>query len=147
MVFLIVLMGGRAFAEGGEVCKVLQVVDGDTMWVTCKGKEIQIRLLRINAPERGCPGSSQAAEALERLAPLDSKVRLEFEGRRKGKRERLLAYVWRDGLMINAELVRLGWACFRFKDGFGKYAERFRSAESEARSNNRGLSPFWPGCQ
>jgi len=124
-----------------ELCRVLKVVDGDTIDILYHGKKERIRLLRIDTPERKKYGYKQAKKALKKLVD-GRKVRVEFEVPDKlarGGFGRILAYVWVDDMNVNVEMVRLGWSRFWVKYGKGKYAEEFREAEREAREVKRGL--------
>jgi micrococcal nuclease len=137
--------GDRAVA-GSRVgpCEVLRVVDGDTLHVRVPGSptpDEKIRMLRINTPEHDQPGFERATAAL--LALIDGKqVELEWEKPDAAERDeygRLLAYVWVGETLTNLELVRQGWTRFFTKYGGGRYADRFRAAEDEARAAKRGL--------
>ena len=137
--------GGGAGADGRVgPCEVLRVVDGDTLHVRVAGSptpDEKIRLLRINTPERDQPGYERATAALMALVAGRS-VELEWERPEAAERDeygRLLAYVWVDGTLVNLELVRQGFTRFFTKYGPGRYAERFRAAEEEARAAKRGL--------
>jgi endonuclease YncB( thermonuclease family) len=69
---------------------VLQAADGDTFQLTTG---IQIRLLGINAPDRGHDGYTQAKERLTNL--LEGKVvYLEYDRYQDDKYGRILAWVW-----------------------------------------------------
>jgi endonuclease YncB( thermonuclease family) len=48
-------------------------------------------------------------------------------------------YVFADGENVNIEMVRLGWSKHYIKYGTGKYKEKFKAAETEAREAGRGL--------
>ena len=123
----------RTLAEG-EPARVLYVVDGDTVNVLWRGNNVRVRLLSINTPERDRPGYAEATDALRRLV-AGRDVRLEFErpGRpERGKYGRLLAYVFVEGMNVNAEMVRLGHSRFWTKFGPGRYAADFRQAERKA---------------
>jgi endonuclease YncB( thermonuclease family) len=120
-------------------CKVLEVIDGDTIVVEWRGRTEHVRLLRVNAPERGQPGFHEAKALLERLTK-DMTVALEFE--RPGERDRyarLLCYVFAEGSHVNLEVVRAGCSPFWTKYGDGRYALAFRLAEMEARAKRAGL--------
>ena len=58
---------------------------------------------------------------------------------------RLLAYVYRgrDGLFVNAELARLGYAQPLTIAPDVRYAERFAALAGDARKHGRGL---WSAC-
>jgi len=124
-----------------ELCRVLKIIDGDTIDILYHGQKERIRLLRIDTPERNHRGHYQAKKALKKLI-AGRKVRLEFEipGKlERGGYGRILAYIWVDDVNVNVEMVRLGWSLFWTKYGEGKFAEEFRGAEREASEVNKGL--------
>ena len=125
---------------------VVRVVDGDTIRVRYEGRDEPVRLLCINTPERGKPGFEEATEAMRGLVEGRAVV-LEFERPGEPERDRygrLLAYVFLDGLNVNAEMVRLGLTPFWTKYGEGRLAAEFREAEIEAKAEKRGL---WGNAQ
>jgi micrococcal nuclease len=135
-----------AVASGGRVgpCEVIRVVDGDTLHVRIPGSptpDEKIRMLRIDTPEHDQSGFERATAAL--LALIDGRpVELEWEKQDAAERDdygRLLAYVWVGETLTNLELVRQGGTRFFTKYGTGRYADRFRAAEDEARAAKRGL--------
>lgn len=73
-------------------------------------------------------------------------VRLEFDVERRDRYDRLLAYVRRvsDGMFVNAELVRSGYAQTMTIPPNVRYADRFLQLQREARREGRGL---WGGCE
>jgi micrococcal nuclease len=61
---------------------------------------------------------------------------------------RLLRYVWVDGVLINAELVREGWAQSSSYPPDVRYQACFRQLEREAREAGRGIwAPAAPTAQ
>jgi micrococcal nuclease len=94
---------------------VVHVVDGDTIHVELDGRIEKVRYIGVNAPEihhptKGEePGGREAREVNRRLVEGKA-VRLELDVRERDRNSRLLAYVFVDGTMVNAELVRLGYA-------------------------------------
>ncbi len=109
------------------VCRVVRVVDGDTIRVVYKGREEPVRLLTINTPENGEPGFEEATEALRRLVQ-GRHVLLEFEKpgvEARDRYRRLLAYVF---VNANVEMVRLGHSPFWTRYGRGRYAHEFERA-------------------
>lgn len=122
-------------------CRVAHVVDGDTLDVECRSFTDQVRMLRIDTPEAGQLGHSEARGALLELVG-DRDVHLLFEERgvrQRGNYGRLLAYVYADGRNVNVELVRLGWSTFWTDFGEGRFAGAFSAAEKEAKEAQRGL--------
>src|SRR5262245_22788832 len=80
-------------------CVVRMVLDGDTIECSRLGR---VRLLGIDAPE-GDQGSygDEARSALLALLGLRDTVQLEFDLEGRDQYDRLLAYVWKDGAMVN----------------------------------------------
>ncbi len=92
---------------------VRNVIDGDT-FSTTQGEKI--RLLGINTPEirhETSPAQPYGDEAKAALLQLISgqQLRLSFDSEKKDRYQRTLAHVYRrDGLWVNAEMIRLGLA-------------------------------------
>ena len=117
-----------------EEARVVRVIDGDT-FVIDSGE--RVRLIGINAPERGHRCYEEAKEELEKLV-LGKKVMLE-----KGKRDRdvygrLLRYVFVNNTFVNYELVRRGYATPYFIEKDEKYRDSILLAEKVARSKKAG---------
>lgn len=137
--------------ERGEdlVGAVVRVVDGDTVWVRLAGGVEKVRYIGIDAPEtshptRGEEPGGRAATLVNSRLVGDRTVRLEPDVQRRDRYGRLLAYVWvaaPDGgeLMVNAELVRLGYAAVLTVPPNVRHAELFRKLAIEAREHRRGL--------
>ena len=67
-------------------------------------------------------------------------VRLEFDGQRRDKYGRTLAYVWVGNRMLNEELIRAGLAHAEMQYHYSQAMKsRFRRGEAEARAAHRGL--------
>ncbi len=89
-----------------ETAVVERVIDGDTI-VIDSGESV--RLLGINAPERGEHYSDEAKKFLEGMV-VNKTVRLEYSGTKYDKYGRLLAYLYIGKEDVNIELVRNGLA-------------------------------------
>lgn len=92
-------------------------VDGDTARViTPEGKNFSVRFLSIDTPETHYNGKSQgewgdrAANRLQEILPTGTRVQLEFGDQVCDPNGRVLAYVIKDGVNINEQMVREGWA-------------------------------------
>jgi len=131
-----------AHAGAGERVRVVRVIDGDTLVVA--GGE-RVRLIGVDTPELRpveCYGRAATAE-LRRLVG-GGQVRLERDVDERDRYGRLLAYVRRDdGLFVNAELVRRGFAQPLTVPPNVRHAARFRRLAREARAARRGL---WRVC-
>lgn len=83
------------------------VVDGDTIDVEGVGR---IRLVGVNTPERGQPGYREAKDFVKSMC-LGRTVQLDIDdAKRHDKYGRVLAVVYVDGVNLNRELLRRGYA-------------------------------------
>lgn len=123
----------------GEEAYVDYVVDGDTINVTMGGKEYRVRYIGMNTPETDEPFGDDATRANRGLVTGKTVIMVKdvSETDRYG---RLLRYVYLpDGTMVNAELVRLGYAQIATYPPDVKHEALFLKLEQEARNSNRGL--------
>jgi micrococcal nuclease len=124
--------------------RVTQVVDGDTIEVELQGRRERVRYIGIDTPEtkhpnRGVePYGPEATEANRRLVQ-GQMVRLEFDVQPRDQYGRLLAYVYVGELMVNAELVRQGYALLSTYPPNVKHEALFVRLQREAREAKRGL--------
>lgn len=137
------LLASAAHGERTEGV-VLRVVDGDTIHVKLGERVEKVRYIGVNTPEIGHPtrgeepGGRQAAAVNRRLVG-GRHVRLELDVQARDRHGRLLAYVWVGDLMVNAELVRLGYAQVMTIPPNLKHHELFVKLQREAREAGRGL--------
>ena len=75
---------------------------------------------------------------MRRLMPEGSQVRLELDVRPGDQYRRTLAYVWRDSLMVNREMIRQGWALLYTVPPNVRYVERLKAAQDSARQEAAG---------
>jgi len=125
---------------------VSKVIDGDTIQLSNNEK---VRYIGIDTPEirkRKGPGwvyepmpyGLEAKDFNKRLVE-GKRVRLEFDVQKRDKYNRLLAYVYVDGKMVNLEMVREGYAMIYTYPPNVKYADMFLEAQREARTKKKGL--------
>ncbi len=137
---------------------VRQAVDGDTIDVvllrndgTSSANTERIRLIGIDTPETKRPDTplecfaKKASAATAALLPQATPVHLERDVEERDRYGRLLAYVFRasDGLFVNHELVRTGFAASYPYPPNVTYADDFRDAADAARAAGVGL---WGTC-
>ena len=134
-------------AAGGRVVKV---VDGDTIHVQVAGTREKVRYIGVDTPETKHPARGvecYGRQALQFNARLvgGERVRLVRDVEERDRYGRLLAYVYRvrDGLFVNAELARLGYAQPLSIPPDVRHAERFADLARRAREEGRGL---WAAC-
>ncbi len=120
-------------AENADFVK--EVIDGDTI-ILSDGRTI--RLIGINAPECEMYFFEEARDVLEAIV-TGKEVYLEKDISETDKYGRLLRYVYTDGLFVNLEMVKRGFAnCYTYPPDV-KYAGRFIEAERYAREKSLGL--------
>jgi micrococcal nuclease len=127
---------------------VERVVDGDTIVVTGRRP---VRLIGVDAPETvdprravGCFGR-EASDFLKALLPEGTPVRLVGDVEQEDRFGRTLAYVYRvsDGLFVNAELLRQGYAEVLTIPPNVAHADEFVALARGARNAAQGL---WSAC-
>ena len=130
---------------------VRKVVDGDTIVVRVRGTDEKVRLLGIDTPETKdprkpvqCFGKEASAHTAE-LLPPGTEVRLVRDVEERDRYDRLLAYVYRatDGLFVNLELARGGYADLLTYPPNVAHTAELQGAVAEARREQRGL---WQAC-
>ena len=143
-----VLAGLASAASTGEFTQkgvVTQVVDGDTLQVRlASGRTERVRLIGIDAAERGACFAAPAAERARQLA-LSKPVVLRGD-RTQDTRDRygrLLAYGLPGGRDLGYQLVAGGFAkVYVYRDPFQRLGA-YRTAESRAKSAPAGT---WKAC-
>jgi len=119
----------------GAVCaeQVVRVKDGDSLVVASGGKQVDVRLADIDAPEHRQPHGDAARSALRALVG-ERDVRLQLVG--GDAYRRIVAHVFVDNIDVNQEMVRRGHAWVR-----RAYdpAPKLIAAEDAARSERLGL--------
>jgi micrococcal nuclease len=141
---LISLLAAPAADGQPPAGSVIRVVDGDTIHVQLGDRVEKVRYIGVDTPElrhprRGEePGGRAAAEMNRRLVG-GRRVRLERDVQSRDRHGRLLAYVWIGGVMVNAELVRLGYAQVITVPPNVRHQELFLKLQREAREAGRGL--------
>jgi len=150
----LVLAGGATSAAAfeGKEDEVERVIDGDTVKLVGYGR---CRLIGVNTPETVAPRQRmgeaadcygpEASALTKNLLPEGTKVRVELDAGPIDRYGRELVYLYRakDGLFINAELVKQGAAKHSRVTPNVRYADLFLSLETEATAAGRGL---WKSC-
>jgi micrococcal nuclease len=125
--------------------KIARVVSGQSLEVL--GMEAQanlisqVRLIGLDAPDiRQLPWGEDAKQLVETLiGGADQAVNLEFDLEAKDKFNRTLAYVWKDKLLLNEEIVKQGYALFVARSPNHKYNQRLERAQQWARIMEKGI--------
>lgn len=130
--------------------QVTRIVDGDTIVLSPNDK---VRLIGVDTPETVHPKKivecyGKEAKEFTQNAVSGQKIRLVLDDANAGRRHkdrygRTLGYVYlQDGMMLNAELIRRGFAHAYTRFPF-RYLVEFRRLEQEARGRGAGL---WSSC-
>jgi len=142
VVFLFVVCASMA-AKSADIVRVIRVVDGDTIVIT-GGKKV--RLLGVDTPELHHPKKPVQCFALEakkytQVRVEGKPVRLTYEGPRKDRYGRILAWLWygKDySRLLNADIIRDGYG-FSYRKYPTSRLQQFNRLEAQARKAGRGL--------
>jgi micrococcal nuclease len=140
------VVSSNASAAGYTVRGVVtQVVDGDTLYVTVAGGKVErVRLIGIDAPERGNCYAAKATAAAQLLAGGKTvTLRGDKTQATRDRYGRLLAYVWLPGgTDLGFRLIGSGSAkVYVYNSKPFERLAAYRSAEAGA--HGKGL---WVGC-
>ncbi len=119
--------------------QVVRVVDGDTIDVAIDGQVYRVRYLGIDAPDAFGDYFGQQATARNEALVGGNTIMLEADVSETDSYHRLLRYVYVGDLLVNAELVRLGYARAGLSTSDTRYEELLLRLEREARDSGRGL--------
>lgn len=124
--------------------QVLRVIDGDTIEVSLNGRSYTVRYIGVDTPETVDPNRPAQPFGIEasnknKTLVAGKTVRLEKDVSETDRYGRLLRYVYVGNILVNAELVRLGYAQVATYPPDVKYQNLFLQLQSEAREANRGL--------
>lgn len=126
---------------------VIGITDGDTVTVDLAGVNYKIRLIGIDTPESVDPRKPVecfSKEATNKITSLidGKKVVLKRDAINDNKDiyDRLLRYVYLDGVDINAEMIKQGYAYAYLKYSFEEDRMKlYKEHENTARGNELGL--------
>jgi micrococcal nuclease len=136
---------GQSPAPAGEPWVISKVINGATLSGAPASNLLQpekrLILEGVRAPWRDQrPWGEAAARRLEELvAPRERKIVTLEAGADRDDRDRLLVYLWDGNQLINEILLREGLVAADNTPANGKYQERFRRAQAEARILERGI--------
>lgn len=137
-----------ATLPAGVDVAVKRVVDGDTIEIAGGDR---VRLIGMDTPETvdpnrpvGCYGK-EASRFTSSLLPPGTVVRLVGDAEQRDRYGRLLAYVYRrsDGLFVNAELLRRGFAQILTIPPNVAHTDELTAIAQQARAASQGL---WGAC-
>ena len=122
-------------APAMEQALVVRVIDGDTIELQDRSR---VRYLGIDTPETDEYYFAEATAKNREL--VEGKVVYLQKGKRdRDEYDRLLRYVYVDGVFVNAELVAQGYAMAYIFDPDERYSQVLVQLEQYAKMKNRGL--------
>lgn len=112
---------------------VVGVSDGDTISVLKDREKVKVRLVEIDAPEKGQAYGNRSKQALSALVH-GKQVEIKEHG--TDRYGRTLGRIYQSGLDVNAEMVRRGmaWVYVKYAKDQGLY-----QIQAEAREQRREL--------
>ena len=95
--------------------RVVKIADGDTLTMVVDGRQERIRLSDIDTPERKQPFGMRAKQA---LAEMTFGKTISVFTTTRDRYGRVIGHITAEGIDVNAELVRLGyaWVCRRYSN-------------------------------
>ena len=127
-------------ATEGEVGQVTRVIDGDTIDVLIDGKNVRIRYLQMNTPERDQPCFSESTDRNAELV-AGKTVRLVPDTELVGPYDRLLRYVYVGEVSVSRVLVEEGFAEVVLYPPNDAHYEEFVALEQAAAQAGLGCHP------
>ena len=132
---IVALLAVAVPAYAGEIIgKVVAVQDGDTLTVLVGRKQVRVRLVDIDAPERKQPFGTRSRQSLSEICAGKPAT---VDDRGKDRYGRTIGQVRCAGVDANAEQVRRGMAWV-----YVRYAPKdspLYAMQSEAQNSRRGL--------
>lgn len=146
LIIVILLLVPTSVSALKETVTLSKCVDGDTAKFLVEDKVYTTRFLAIDTPETKHPKKKEEPFGREastytcRKLTTAKKIELEYEDHNKeDKYGRLLAWVFVDGDLLQAELIEKGYAKVAYLYGDYQYTNLLKLEEKMARVNKRGL--------
>lgn len=135
------------FVYAKETVKYADCVDGDTLKVYLNGEEKTVRLLAVDTPESVKPDTEVAYYGKEasaytcRKIKKAKKIELEYDDNsdKFDKFDRLLAWVFIDGKLLQTDLVANGYAKVAYLYNDYKYADILKEKQELASAKGIGI--------
>lgn len=130
-----------------EIVKFKECVDGDTIKITINNETKTVRLLAVDTPESVHPTKDveyygqEASDYTCNLVKNASNIELEYDenSAKEDKYNRLLAWVFVDGTLLQEKLIENGYAqvAYLYKDY--KYTSILQAKQEKAQESNSGI--------
>ena len=117
--------------------------DGDTARFMIKDEEKKVRFLAIDTPEvdKKEPFSNEAKEFTCNMLKNAKEIYLEYDGNsdKEDKYGRILSFVHVDGVLLQNELIKNGYAKVAYLYGDYEHVIELKESEEEAKKNKVGI--------
>ncbi|MBF0779696.1 MULTISPECIES: thermonuclease family protein [unclassified Granulicatella] len=130
----------------GEIVSLVKTIDGDTAQFTVDGKIERVRFLLIDTPESVKPNTpvqpygKEASQRVETLLKQAKTISVSYEkGRERDRYNRLLAYVFVDGELLQDILVKEGLARVAYYKGKEQYLSQLQEHQKQAKAQKIGI--------
>lgn len=130
-----------AQATAGEqvTVELTKCIDGDTATFTKVGTT---RFLYIDTPESTRtvePYGKEAAAYTCKLLKNANEIQLQYDGPKKDKYDRTLAWIWIDGKLLQKEIIKKGFVEKFYDYGTYSYESELRELQANAEKQKVGL--------
>lgn len=130
-----------------EKVQFSECVDGDTIKVLVDKKEYTVRMLAVDTPESVHPTKAveyygkEASEYTCKLVTNSKTIELEYDNKsdKTDKYDRLLAWVWVDGKLLQELLIENGYAKVAYLYDDYKYTDRLKEKQELASAKSIGV--------
>lgn len=131
-------------ANTKETVTLKKCVDGDTARFVLDGEDTSVRFLAVNAPEytkEKQPYGKEASELVCTLLSEANTIELEYDdgSDKRDKYDRVLAWVYVDGVRVQDELVKQGLAEVKYLYGDYAYTDVLQDLEKNAKQQQLNM--------
>lgn len=147
IIFFINLFTLNIKAESFNIVKFNKCIDGDTASFILNDEVVKVRFLAIDTPETVHPNKDKdpigilASNFTCEKIKNAKEIKLEYDSGsdKKDKYNRLLAWIWVDNILLQEELIELGYAKVYYIYGDYKYTSKLYETEDKAKQNKLGI--------
>lgn len=147
MIILSIFFCGINYVFANDKVEFLKCVDGDTIKVSIDSKEYTVRMLAIDTPESVHPKKEveyygkEASDYTCNKITKAKEIELEYDDNsdKMDKYDRLLAWVFVDGNLLQEDLVENGYAKVAYLYGDYKYTKRLQEKQEIASAKGIGI--------
>lgn len=144
-VLIIFILCFFIFDVKAEEISFKKCIDGDTADFVIDGEVKKVRFLAIDTPETKHPtkGEEPFGKEASNFTCNELKnakdISLEYEENKTDKYDRVLAWVFLDGNLLQENLIKKGYAKVAYLYGEYKYTSTLKKEENNAKKNRVGI--------